>query len=124
MTRARLLLFAAAILAAGGSMSAHHSWPVDFGHETTVKGTVTEYNWGNPHVMIGLDARDANGGTEKWNVGGPSTTRMAANGWDKDSLKPGDVITGTGYRFMDGQKILRLQKIVMPDGSVRLLYGR
>jgi hypothetical protein len=112
------------MLAVGSPLRAHHSWPVDFSREVTVKGTVTEYNWGNPHVMIGLDVADDNGKIEKWNVGGPSTTRMADNGWDKNSLKPGDAITGTGYRFTDGQRVLRLQKIVMPDGSVRLLYGK
>ena len=117
-------LGAAGILAATVSLSAHHSWPVDFSKEVTVKGTVTEYNWGNPHVMITLDVRDENGRLEKWDVGGPSTTRMAANGWDKNTIKMGDVITGTGYRFSDGQRILRLQKAVMAGGKVMLLYGR
>jgi len=37
--------------------------------------------------------------------------RSAANGWEKASLKPGDVITAMGYQFTDAQKILRLQKI-------------
>lgn len=125
MMRAHVLaLGALGILAAGSSLIAHHSWPVDFSKEITVTGTVTEYNWGNPHVMIALDVRDAAGRLEKWDVGGPSPTRMTGNGWDKDTLKPGDVITGTGYRFADGQRILRLQKVVMPDGKVKLLYGR
>ena len=92
-------------------------------HEVTVRGTVTEFAWGNPHVMIGLEVRDDNGKIEKWSVGGPSTSRMAGNGWDKNTLKMGDVITGTGFRFSDGQKILRLQKVVMPGGEVKLLYG-
>jgi len=123
--RARVLaLGAAGILAAATPLLAHHSWPVDFSKEVTVKGTVMEYSWGNPHVMIGLEVRTEDGKMEKWSVGGPSTTRMAANGWGKDSLRMGDVITGTGYRFADGQRILRLQKIVMPDGKVMLLYGR
>jgi hypothetical protein len=123
--RARILaLGAVGILAVGSPLFAHHSWPVDFSREVTVKGTVTEYNWGNPHVMIALDVTDESGKLEKWSVGGPSTTRTADNGWDKNSLKAGDVITGSGYRFTDGQKVLRLQKIVMPDGSVRLLYGK
>jgi hypothetical protein len=123
--RGRILaLGAAGMLVAASPLLAHHSWPVDFSKEITVKGAVTEYNWGNPHVMIGLDVTDENGRIEKWTVGGPSPTRMTGNGWDKNSLKMGDVITGTGYRFADGQRILRLQKIVMPDGQVRMLYGR
>jgi hypothetical protein len=53
-----------------------------------------------------------------------STGRMEANGWDKSTLKPGDVITATGYRFSDGQRILRLDKIVMAGGKEMFLYGR
>jgi len=125
ITRPRLLvLAAAALLATTTPLLAHHSWPVDFSREVTVTGTVTGYSWGNPHVMVGLDVKNDNGAIEKWSVGGPSTNRMEGNGWHKDSLKLGDVITGTGYRFSDGQRILRLQKIVMPDGKVMLLYGR
>jgi len=124
ITRPRLLVLAAALLAMTGPLLAHHSWPVDFSREVTVTGTVTGYNWGNPHVMVGLDVKTDTGAIEKWSVGGPSTSRMEGNGWHKDSLKLGDVITGTGYRFSDGQRILRLQKIVMPDGKVMNLYGR
>ena len=125
ITNRRLLVLAAsAIFATATPLVAHHSWPVDFSREITVKGTVTDYSWGNPHVMIGLEVRNDDGTIEKWSVGGPSTSRMEGNGWHKDSLKLGDVITGSGYRFSDGQRILRLQKIVMPDGKAMLLYGR
>ncbi len=124
MTKRLILpLAAAAILATGSPLLAHHSWPVDMSREVTVKGVVTEYAWGNPHVMIGLEVRDDGGKIEKWSVGGPSTSRMQGNGWDKSTLKMGDVITGTGFRFSDGQRVLRLQKVVMPDGEVKLLYG-
>jgi Family of unknown function (DUF6152) len=125
ITRRQILALAAAgaLLAASPSF-AHHSWPVDFSKEITVKGTVTNYEWGNPHVMMGLDVQTANGTVEKWRVGGPSTNRMVANGWDKTTLKPGDVVTASGYRFTDGQAILRLQKIVMASGKEMFLYGR
>jgi hypothetical protein len=112
-----------AFVAGAGPVLAHHSWPVDTSRAVTVTGTVTGYEWGNPHVMIGLDVK-ADGATEKWSVGGPSTTRMEANGWDKGTLKPGDTITATGYRFSDGQRILRLDKVVMANGKEMFLYGR
>jgi uncharacterized protein DUF6152 len=89
-----------------------------------VKGTVTGYNWTNPHVMMGLEVTGTDGKIQKWDVGGPSTARMAGNGWDKTTLKIGDVITAIGYRFADGQNILRLQKIVMANGKEMFLYGR
>ena len=90
----------------------------------TVKGTVTAFNWANPHVMIDLEVKTESGKVEKWSVGGPSTDRMAGNGWDKNTLKAGDVITGYGYRYSDGANVVQLQKIVMANGKEMLLYGR
>jgi uncharacterized protein DUF6152 len=125
ITRRHILaLGAAGVLAAASPSFAHHSWPVNFGKEVTVKGTVTSYDWTNPHVMMGLDVVDASGKVEKWRVGGPATNRMAANGWDKTTLKPGDVITAMGYQFTDGSAVLRLQKIVMANGKEMFLYGK
>jgi hypothetical protein len=49
---------------------------------------------------------------------------MAGNGWDRTTLKMGDAITAIGYRFSDGSNILRLQKVVMPNGKEMFLYGR
>jgi hypothetical protein len=49
---------------------------------------------------------------------------MAANGWDRNTLKAGDIITGIGYRFTDGSRILRLERIVTSDGRELFLYGR
>ena len=123
ITRRQILLGAVGILASASPLFAHHSWPVDTSREVTVRGTVTGYNWTNPHVMMGLDV-EVNGKIEKWNVGGPSTARMSGNGWDNHTLKMGDVITAMGYRFTDGQNILRLQKIVMANGKEMFLYGR
>jgi hypothetical protein len=88
----------------------------------TVTGTVAGYTWANPHVMIGLDVKGDDGTLEQWNVGGPSLSRMAANTWDRDTLKVGDVITGTGNRFLDGSNVLKLSKIVMSDGKELVLY--
>ncbi len=125
ITRRQILaLGTVGLLAAASPSFAHHSWPVDTSRAVTVSGTVTGYDWSNPHVMIGLDVKGGTGAAEKWSVGGPSITRMAANGWDKNSLKAGDAITATGYRFSDGQKILRLDKVVMASGKEMFLYGR
>ena len=66
----------------------------------------------------------ANGNTEKWQVGGPALNRMEANGWTKTTVKPGDVITGIGYQYADGQKIIRLERVVFADGNELRLYGR
>ncbi|HKE86847.1 MAG TPA: DUF6152 family protein [Vicinamibacterales bacterium] len=112
-------------LASGAvTLSAHHSWPVNMAKLVTVKGTVVEFAWENPHPMITLDVRTDDGKVEKWTVGGPAISRMEANGWNKSTVKPGDVITGIGYQFTDGQKIVRLERIVFADGKELRLYGR
>ena len=80
--------------------------------------------WANPHPMLTLEVRTNHDRTEKWLAGGPAINRMEANGWTKTAVKPGDVITGIGYQFADGQKIVRLERVVMPDGKELKLYGR
>jgi hypothetical protein len=113
-----------ALVSGAVALSAHHSWPVSYSQEVTVKGTVTEFAWQNPHPMITLEVRANDGKVEKWTVGGPAINRMEANGWNKATLKPGDVITGTGYQFADGQKIIRLERVTLADGKEMRLYGR
>jgi len=106
------------------SLSAHHAWAVSHAQLVTVKGTVTRFEWGNPHPMITLEVRAADGKPEKWLIGGPAINRMEANGWTKETVKPGDVITGIGYQYSDGQKIIRLERVLLADGKEMLLYGR
>ena len=104
-------------------LSAHHSWPISYDHLVTVKGTVTEFKWANPHPMMTLEVQANDGRTEKWLIGGPAIIRMEANGWTKTTVKPGDVITGIGYQFADGRKVLRLERVVLPAGKVIRVYG-
>jgi len=106
------------------SLWAHHSWPVSYSKLVTVKGTVTAVSWMNPHPMISLDVPNAEGSVEKWSVGGPAITQMERNGWSPTTLKVGDVITGIGYQFGDGQKVIRLERVVFADGKELKVYAR
>jgi hypothetical protein len=105
-------------------LSAHHSWPISTDRLVTVKGTVIEFKWANPHPMMTVEVQASDGRMEKWEIGGPAIIRMEANGWTKATVKPGDVITGIGYQFADGQKIVRLERVVLADGKELRLYGR
>ena len=118
------VVVALALVSSAVAVSAHHSWPISRGQLVTVKGTVTEFAWENPHPMITLEVRTDDGKIEKWLVGGPAINRMEANGWTKTTVKPGDMITGIGYQFADGQKILRLERVVFASGKALNLYGR
>ena len=117
---AATLMFVATLAPLG----AHHSWPVSFEKLVTVKGTVKQIEWMNPHPMFTIEVRANDGKTERWLIGGPAITRMEANGWTKDTIKINDVVTGTGYQFADGQKIIRLERIVMNDGKEMRVYAR
>ena len=119
-----LALVVCALVSSVTQLSAHHSWPVSNDKLVTVKGTVIDFTWANPHPMITLEVQTPAGQTEKWQVGGPAINRMEANGWTKTTVKRGDVITGIGHQFSDGQKIIRLERIVMADGKEMRLYGR
>jgi hypothetical protein len=113
----------AALLATGVTVSAHHSWPVNMDKLVTVKGTVQRVEWANPHPMFTIEVTDG-GRKETWLIGGPAVTRMEANGWTKTTLKIGDVVTGSGFQFSDGQKIIRLEKVMLADGKELRVYAR
>jgi hypothetical protein len=124
--RIRLQAFAIgalAVLLVASSSSAHHVWAVDRTRSITVQGTVTGFEWGNPHVQIFLETKDASGKIEKWTAGGPGPTRMAGTGWDRNTVKAGDVITAIGHRATDAPNLLRIQKVVFPGGRELIGYG-
>ena len=112
------------LVSAGMPLAAHHSWPISYDRLVTVKGTIIEFVWANPHPMMTLEVQANDGRTERWQIGGPAINRMESSGWTKATVKPGDVITGIGYQFADGQKIVRLERVVLPDGKELRLYGR
>jgi hypothetical protein len=112
------------LIAAAVPLSAHHQWPVSRARLVTVKGIVKDFNWVNPHPMITLQVQADNGQMEQWLIGGPALNRMEASGWTRTTVKSGDVITGTGYQFADGQKIIRLEHVVLADGKTINVYGR
>jgi len=113
-----------ALVSAAAPLSAHHSWPVDMSRLVTVTGTVTQFTWENPHPMITLEVRSDDGKVEKWSVGGPAINRMEANGWTRSTVKPGDVMTGIGYQYSNGQKVIRLERVRLADGRELRVYGR
>ena len=113
-----------ALVSGAVPLSAHHSWPISRDQLVTVKGKVLEFAWENPHPMITLEVRSDDGKVEKWQVGGPAISRMEGIGWTRTTVKPGDTITGIGYQFSDGQKIIRLERVILADGKTIRVYGQ
>jgi hypothetical protein len=111
------ILFAALLISA--PIFAHHGETnYDTDKLVSVKATVTDFEFINPHVQIYLDAKNDKGETEKWTCEARSPAMLVRNGgWDKTTLKAGDVITATGFRAKNGTNILRLKEIVLADGT-------
>ena len=112
------LILLLGFLLISGPLRAHHG---EANYDTTtvvsVKGTVTDFQFINPHVQISLDVKNDKGEIEKW-VGEARSPSMLGRigGWDKNTIKAGDVITASGHRTKNGTNFLRLIKVVLPDG--------
>ena len=101
-----------------GVVSAHHS-KAFYGKEMkTLKGTVVEYKWRNPHVFIVWDVKDANGKVVQWIGELSSVTSSIADGMGKNSLKPGDEIIVTAAPSKTGTPESLIEKVVKADGKV------
>ena len=99
-------------------MFAHHGTAAyDTTKLTTVKGTVTDFQFNNPHVIISVETKDEKGKVETWTSEANSPNVLTRHGWDRDMIKKGDQITIIGNRPKNGAKTLRLQKVVLSNGQ-------
>ena len=97
---------------------AHHGEVnYDTDHLVSVKGTVTDFQFINPHVQVFMDVKSDKGEIEKWSGEARSPSMLVRVGdWTKTTLKPGEGITMFGFQSKNGAKVLRLKKIVTADG--------
>jgi hypothetical protein len=111
-----VLLFGAALLSL--PVFAHHSSAsYDLQHPVTIRGTVKQFEWSNPHAFIYLDVKNKNGAIEAWRVEGNSPNMLRRVGWKNDILKEGDVISVTGAPAKDGSTVMRLDNVVLANGQ-------
>ena len=108
---------ACALTLAPAAVSAHHgSSNYDMSKTISVKGTVKQFAFINPHSAINLEAKDSKGGAEEWLVEADSPNNLARNGWNRESLKAGELVTIVGNPVKDGSKVMRLQKVIFSNG--------
>ena len=118
------LIAAFAWLAISFPVSAHHGRAgYDSAKIATVKGTVVSVDFVNPHVLVQLNVKGADGSTEKWIVECTSPNMLVREGWAKNTVKPGDEITASGHPAKDGAKTLRIQKLVLSNGQELTFLG-
>jgi hypothetical protein len=110
--------FAICVLLLSLPALAHHSSAAyDLDHPVNLEGTVTGFEWSNPHVFIHLDVKDDKGNVESWRVEGNSPNMLTRVGWNKDMIKPGDHLQVTGAPAKNGNKILRLSSLTLANGQ-------
>lgn len=99
---------------------AHHGGAVyDAQNPITLKGTVTDFAWANPHVQIFFDVKEEKGNIVHWACEALPPGRLTrGSGWTKNSLKPGDEVTITLSPAKTGAPVGSLRKVVLADGKV------
>jgi hypothetical protein len=123
VTTTKLKLFvvmaaAACALSIAGPAIAHHGTNLyDMTKTTTLKGTITKFEWGNPHNQIYFDVTDEKGVVSHWNVETEPPAVMAEKGWTRKALNPGDQVTVYLNAAKNGATVGILQKVVFPDGK-------
>ena len=97
---------------------AHHSFEAEFDRtkQVELKGTVTKFEWMNPHIWIYLDVVGADGKVTKWQFEGGAPNMLKRQGWSRDSLKQGDVATIKGSLAKDGTNTVNSSSIILADG--------
>jgi hypothetical protein len=104
---------------------AHHGNAAWSTNEVTLKGTLLDYSWRNPHVLLVWTTKDDSGKAVQWTgeVGSPQSM-MADDGWTKDTLKPGDELVLILRPAKSGVPNAVIDQIKRADGTVVMRYSR
>jgi hypothetical protein len=97
---------------------AHHGGSeYDTKNLVTLKGTVTEYRWANPHCQVFLDVKDDSGKVVNWAIETLAPAVLKRAGWRKNTLHTGDQITITFAPNVKGASAGMIRKVVLPSGK-------
>ena len=123
--RAKLLtVMAGGVIMAAVPMLAHHSFSAEYDRAKSIEltGTVTKVEWMNPHARFYLDVKDADGKVTNWEFELGSPNGLMRQGWTRNSLKEGDVVTVHGSRAKDGSNLVNASNVAFENGK-RVLGG-
>jgi hypothetical protein len=119
--KVRLSLAVIALIGIGGSLSGHHS-AVAYAPQSIVlkNATMMKVVWASPHIILSFTAKEPNGKATSWSVETGSPTSVARLGWNRNSVKAGDVVTVELFPAKNGAHVGRLKKVTFPDGHALL----
>lgn len=105
-------------LASGLPAHAHHSGAAEFDSNKKIEltGVVTKVEWTNPHAHFYMDVKDSTGNVTNWNLELASPNVLIRNGWKRNSIKPGDMVSVTGIQAKNSPSYGSASMIVFPDG--------
>jgi len=93
---------------------AHHSMAMyDQTREITLTGRVTEFRLTNPHIQILFDVKTDQGNIEHWSSIGDNPVNLRRKGWNRNTIKPNDQITISGYPAKEGRPLMTTNKLVV-----------
>ena len=117
-SRIHTLVAGAALLLASMPAYVHHSGAMfDSGREETIKGTITEFNWTNPHSSFKVDVTGPDGKSAVWAIEMNSPQNLIRTGWKRTSIKPGDVVTVVVHPLRDGKPGGSYVSITLSNGT-------
>ncbi len=110
---------AACALAGVVAANAHHAFSAEFDNTRPIRleGTVTKWEWINPHAWVNLDVVNEAGEIEHWRIEGGAPNALIRRGWTKDSLPPGTEIIVEGFLARDGSMRASGRDITFTDGT-------
>jgi hypothetical protein len=98
-------------------LRAHHgATEYDMTKIVTLRATVTELQYVNPHTLLAFTVKDDSGKAVEWQGELPSPNLLSRRGWSRSTLKPGDQVTIIGAPAKNGEKGMQVKKLVFPDG--------
>jgi hypothetical protein len=99
-------------------VSAHHAFSTEFDAKQpiTLKGTISQVEWINPHAWIHLDVKKDDGTVEKWMIEAGSPNTLVRRGMTRDSIQPGTEVVVFGYRHRNGSNAANGRDVTLPDG--------
>ena len=120
----KILVAACGILTVGATAYGHHSFAAEFdaAQPITLTGTVTKVEWTNPHARFYIDVKDAAGKVVNWDLELGGSTQLVRRGWSRNTLKPGDVVTVSGFRARKEPNVGNAREVSLADGR-RVLTG-